>query len=491
MTKRKYLRLVSTGMVALGTLALGATAILPMPMLVKAADGNTPVVGNKDDLDSIEAIGKEAYAKAQAATAKVKTSTENAQTKRQAAEAKKQTQQTDAAAKNAADEKAKTAKANADNDAKTEKQTKKQYKDTLNAALKKNMPKEKRDALKGVLNNIKKDNKVKADKADAWDNAVKELDDNSKGLSFSAAVSKFCDMLNDDAVKGSLRDSIEGLMDNYQGIKGLENAYNQAKTKAADSAKESSAAEQTAKEANAKAEVSSKAYQTSNEAANQAEAQLSADRAAAAQADEAYAAAKESLAKFAESKGLNLVAKQVRDSKKSTFAALANLVREGLKAAAAKPAPAPAPAPADPTPVPTPADPAPVDPTPTPAPAPVDPTPAPAPAPAPTPAPSPADNSDDHLLDYPEFTDDDNELGAYLGLGNKERGTRTLDKKTPKISGDKNANNPVVTPESKAQKPSADKGAATEGSTKDAPKGQQQVKKGHHKFGAPNTGYEF
>ena len=486
MTKRKYLRLVSTGMVALGTLALGATAILPMPMLVKAADGNTPVVGNKDDLDSIEAIGKEAYAKAQAATAKVKTSTENAQTKRQEAEAKKQTQQTDAAAKNAADEKAKTAKANADNDAKTEKQTKKEYEDTLNAALKKNMPKERREALKSVLNNIKKDNKVKADKADAWDNAVKELDDSSKELSFSTAASKFGDLLNDDYTKGSLKTSVMGLMDNYRYIKTLEDAYNQAKTKAADSAKESSTAEQTAKEANAKAEVSSKAYQTSNEAANQAEAQLSADRAAAAQADEAYAAAKESLAKFAEGKKLTKVAADVRADKTSTFEQLVAKVRNALPKDTT-PAPVPAPNPDPSGQGDNPANPAnPAGPTPAPAPTPADPAPTPA-----DPAPAPADNSDDHLLDYPEFSNDDNELGAYLGLGNKERGTRTLDKKTPEISGDKNANNPVVTPESKAQKPSADKGAATEGSTKDAPKGQQTVKKGHHKFGAPNTGYEF
>ena len=475
MTKRKYLRLVSTGMVALGTLALGATAILPMSLLVKATDGNTPVVGNKDDLDSIEATGKEAYAKAQAAAAKVKTSTENAQTKRQEAEAKKQTQQTDAAAKNAADEKAKTAKANADNDAKTEQQAKKQYEDTLNAALKKNIPKEKREAIKDVLNNIKKDNKVKADKAGAWDNAVKELDDNSKELSFSAAVSKFCDMLNDDAVKVTLRDSIEGLMDNHRDIKDLNKAYNQAKTKAADSAKESSTAEQTAKEANAKAETSSKAYQTSNEAANQAEKQLSADRAAAAQADEAYAAAKESLAKFAEGKKLTKVAADVRADKTSTFEQLVAKVRNALpKDTTPDPAPAPNPDPSvqgD-----NPADPA----------NPADPTPAPTPAdPAPAPTPAPTDNSDDHLLDYPEFPDDDNELGAYLGLGNKERGTRTLDKKTPEISADKNANNPAATPEIKDQK-SADKGAA-----KDAGKGQQHAKKGHHKFGAPNTGYEF
>ena len=475
MTKRKYLRLVSTGMVALGTLALGTTAILPMSLLVKATDGNTPVVGNKDDLDSIEATGKEAYAKAQAAAAKVKTSTENAQTKRQEAEAKKQTQQTDAAAKNAADEKAKTAKANADNDAKTEQQAKKQYEDTLNAALKKNIPKEKREAIKDVLNNIKKDNKVKADKAGAWDNAVKELDDNSKELSFSAAVSKFCDMLNDDAVKVTLRDSIEGLMDNHRDIKDLNKAYNQAKTKAADSAKESSTAEQTAKEANAKAETSSKAYQTSNEAANQAEKQLSADRAAAAQADEAYAAAKESLAKFAEGKKLTKVAADVRADKTSTFEQLVAKVRNALpKDTTPDPAPAPNPDPSvqgD-----NPADPA----------NPADPTPAPTPAdPAPAPTPAPTDNSDDHLLDYPEFPDDDNELGAYLGLGNKERGTRTLDKKTPEISADKNANNPAATPEIKDQK-SADKGAA-----KDAGKGQQHAKKGHHKFGAPNTGYEF
>ena len=344
MTKRKYLRLVSTGMVALGTLALGTTAILPMSLLVKATDGNTPVVGNKDDLDSIEATGKEAYAKAQAAAAKVETSTKDAQTKRQEAEAKKQTQQTDAAAKNEADKNAKAAKTNADNDAKTEKQAKKEYEDTLNAALKKNIPKERRDALKGVLNNIRNHNKVKTDKTDAWDNAVKELDDNSKKLSFSAAISKFCSMLNDDDVKGSLRDSIEGLMDNHQDIKDLKKAYNDAKTKATDSAKESNAAEQTANEANAKAVASSKAYQTSNEAANQAEAQLSADRAAAAQADEAYAAAKESLAKFAEGKKLTKVAADVRADKTSTFEQLVAKVRNALPKDTT-PAPAPAPNP--------------------------------------------------------------------------------------------------------------------------------------------------
>ena len=150
----------------------------------------------------------------------------------------------------------------------------------------------------------------------------------------------------------------------------------------------------------------------------------------------AYDTAKENLAKFAESKGLNFVAKQVRNSKKSTFAALANLVREGLKAAA-KPTPAPV-------------------------------------------NPTPADSSDDHLLDYPEFSNDDNELNAYPSLTKEEQG-----KKTPETPAKKNAETPVVTPESKTQ-PSAGKDAS-----KDAPKGQQQVKKGHHKFGAPNTGYEF
>ena len=345
MTKRKYLRLVSTGMVALGTLALGTTAILPMSLLVKATDGNTPVVGNKDDLDSIEATGKEAYAKAQAAAAKVETSTKDAQTKRQEAEAKKQTQQTDAAAKNKADENAKTAKANADNDAKTEKQTKKEYEDTLNAALKKNMSKDKREHLKGVLNNIKNDNKVRTDKTDVWDNYVKELDDNGKELSFSAVASKFGDLLNDDDIKVSLRNTVMGLMDNYHYIKNtLEDAYNQAKTKAANSAKESSAAEQTAKDANAKAVASSEAYQTSNEAANKAEAQLSADRAAAAQADEAYAAVKESLAKFAEGKKLTNVAADVRADKTSTFEQLVAKVRNALPKDTT-PAPAPAPNP--------------------------------------------------------------------------------------------------------------------------------------------------
>ena len=158
----------------------------------------------------------------------------------------------------------------------------------------------------------------------------------------------------------------------------------------------------------------------------------------------AYDTAKENLAKFAEGKKLNLVAKRVRNDKKSTFATLANLVREGLKAAAAMPAPTP-----------------------------VDPTPAPV-------NPTPADSSDDHLLDYPEFTDDDNELNAYPSLTKEEQG-----KKTPETPAKKNAETPVVTPESKTQ-PRAGKDAS-----KDAPKGQQQVKKGHHKFGAPNTGYEF
>lgn len=346
MTKRKYLRLVSTGMVALGTLALGATAILPVSLLVKATDGNTPVVGNKDDLDSIEATGKEAYTKAQAAAAKAETSAKDAQTKRKEAKAKEQTQQTDAAAKNAAYEKAKTAKDNADNDAETEKQAKKKYENTLNAALKEIIPKEKRKDLKGTLNNVKKDNKVKADKADAWDNAVKELDDNSKKLSFSAVVSKFGDLLNDDATKDSIKTSIMGLMDDYQAIKGLEKAYNQAKTKAADSAKESSTAEQTAKDANAKAVASSEAYQTSNEAANQAEAQLSTDRAAATQANEAYAAAKESLAKFAEGKKLDNVAAEIRADKTSTFEQLVAKVRNALpKDTTPTPAPAPNPDP--------------------------------------------------------------------------------------------------------------------------------------------------
>ncbi len=344
MTKRKYLRLVSTGMVALGTLALGATAILPVSLLVKATDDNTPVVGNKDDLDSIEATGKEAYAKAQAAAAKAETSVKDAQTKRQEAKAKEQTQQTDVAAKNAAEEKAKTAKANADNDAKTEHEAKKQYEDTRNPALKKNIPDEKLKGLKGVLNNIRNHNKVKTDKTDAWDNAVKELDDNSKKLSFNAAVSKFCSMLNDDAVKVTLRDSIEGLMDNYRDIKGLKEAYDRAKAKAANSAKESSTAEQTANEAKVKAEASSKAYQTSNEAANQAEKQLSADRAAATQADEAYAAAKESLAKFAEGKKLTKVAADVRADKTSTFEQLVAKVRNALPKDTT-PAPAPAPNP--------------------------------------------------------------------------------------------------------------------------------------------------
>ena len=154
----------------------------------------------------------------------------------------------------------------------------------------------------------------------------------------------------------------------------------------------------------------------------------------------AYDTAKENLAKFAEGKGLNLVAKQVRNSKKSTFAALANLVREGLKAAAKQ------------------------------TPAPVNPT--------------PADSSDDHLLDYPEFSNDDNELNAYPSLTKEEQG-----KKTPETPAKKNAETPVVTPESKTQ-PSAGKDASKD-APKDAPKGQQQVKKGHHKFGAPNTGYEF
>lgn len=140
-----------------------------------------------------------------------------------------------------------------------------------------------------------------------------------------------------------------------------------------------------------------------------------------------FKAAKENLAKFAESKGLDFIAKQVRGSKKLTFTALANLVRDGLKA--------------------------PVNPTPTPAP--VNPTPAPAPV-SPTPAPE-------------------------LGLGDEERGKKTPENKPSETPAKRGTETPAATPESKTQ-PSAGK---------DAYKGQQHVKKGHHKYGAPNTGYEF
>ncbi len=185
---------------------------------------------------------------------------------------------------------------------------------------------------------------------------------------------------------------------------------------------------------------------------------------------------KEQLAKLAEGKGLNFVAKQIRGSKKSTFAALANLVREALLkpvTPAPKPTPAPTPTPVDPTPAPTP-----VDPTPT-----------------PTPAPAPSDDNDDHLLDYPEFTDDDNELNAYPSLTNEEQGkkapsTKTTDNKTPEKPVKKGGETIVVTPESKTQKPDQ-KQASADAKGAEQNQAQQTVKKGHHKFGAPNTGYEF
>ena len=180
---------------------------------------------------------------------------------------------------------------------------------------------------------------------------------------------------------------------------------------------------------------------------------------------------KEQLAKLAEGKGLNFVAKQIRGSKKSTFAALANLVREALLK------------PVTPAPKPTP-----VDPTPTPAPAPT-------PTPTPTPAPAPSDDNDDHLLDYPEFTDDDNELNAYPSLTNKEQSkkapsTNTADNKTPEKPTKKGGETIVVTPESKTQKPDQ-KQAGTDAKGTEQNQTQQTAKKGHHKFGAPNTGYEF
>ncbi len=188
---------------------------------------------------------------------------------------------------------------------------------------------------------------------------------------------------------------------------------------------------------------------------------------------------KEQLAKLAEGKGLNFVAKQIRGSKNSTFAALANLVREALL----KPV------------------------TPAPKPNPVDPTPAPAPTPTPTPAPNPADEddynpaTDDHLLDYPELPDNDNELNAYPSLTNEEQGkkapnTKTADNKTPEKPAKKGGETIVVTPESKTQKPeqkqaSTDAKGAEQNQSQSQSQGQQKVKKGHHKFGAPNTGYEF
>lgn len=154
---------------------------------------------------------------------------------------------------------------------------------------------------------------------------------------------------------------------------------------------------------------------------------------------------KEQLAKLAEGKGLNFVAKQIRGSKTSTFAALANLVREGLKAA------------------------------------------------TPTPAPTPADDSDDHLLDYPQLPDNnDYDLSDYMGLGkyegtNKENSSEKNAPNKPAEKGDKTIE---VTPESNKQ-PNTDKGAVKTADQKGQAQGKQRVKKGHHKIGAPNTGYEF
>ena len=71
---------------------------------------------------------------------------------------------------------------------------------------------------------------------------------------------------------------------------------------------------------------------------------------------------------------------------------------------------------------------------------------------------------------------------------------KTDPKTDPKGAEEKGGKTPVTpaTPKNKeSDRKSADKGTTKGADQGTDQKGQQHVKKGHHKFGAPNTGYEF
>lgn len=72
---------------------------------------------------------------------------------------------------------------------------------------------------------------------------------------------------------------------------------------------------------------------------------------------------------------------------------------------------------------------------------------------------------------------------------------KTDPKTDPKGAEEKGGKTPVTpaAPKTKGEsdQKGADQGATRGADQKDQTQGQQHVKKGHHKFGAPNTGYEF
>ncbi len=420
MSKHNYLNVVSAGVVAFGTLALGLVSVLPMTGSAnadKAFELSGTVCPKGETFNGSFCAKSEAKSEAKP-EAKPEAKDDMAQLadlEKAGTEAEKTHADSVKAYDTAKENLAKFAESKGLNlVAKQVRDSKKSTFAALVNLVRENLPKTQADAK--VLAELAGLEKAGADAKANADEIFKELWGNT-GQGEEADTTAY-DKANDDvkAAKENLAKFAEG------------KKLNVAKQIRDDKKSDFAALAKVVREALPKTQADAKVL---GELAGLEKAGTEAEKSV-----KAVDTAKENLAKFAESKGLNLVAKQVRDSKKSTFAALANLVREGLKAAA-----------------------------------------------KPTPAPTPADDSDDHLLDYPEFSDDDNELNAYPSLTKEERGTKTSDKKT---SDDKATNNPVVTPESKDQKSGTDKGAV-----KDANKGQQHVKKGHHKFGAPNTGYEF
>ena len=179
---------------------------------------------------------------------------------------------------------------------------------------------------------------------------------------------------------------------------------------------------------------------TANEAVTPLQQKMLADANALKPYAEKWDQLKEQIAKFAEGKGLTKVAADIRADKTLTLDQLVAKVRDALN------------------------------------------------------KPTPSDDGDDHLLDYPQLPDNnDYDLSDYMGLGkyegtNKENGSEKNAPNKPVEKGDKTIE---VTPESNNKQSNADKGTVKTADQKGQAQGKQHVKKGHHKFGAPNTGYEF
>ena len=117
-------------------------------------------------------------------------------------------------------------------------------------------------------------------------------------------------------------------------------------------------------------------------------------------------------------------------------------------------------------------------------------------------------------VDYSNIKDDDTDDDSNVTYNSTfykqtpfEEGDKTNPDKTepdktepaktdPKGTDEKGGETTPTTPVAPKTKGESDQKSADKGATKGADqgtdqKGQQHVKKGHHKFGAPNTGYEF